>query len=417
MEWELQLISKDSETRKLIFDILNQRNEIEAIARQNERPEEYLKDLKDLTQNSSIASHFESEKEKERQRKKAEKIKKRERQYKEEERKWEKHEEEMEKERQKELYEQEDLDRRKRRLMEKDLNYDSEEEKKKIKQNPKKYEEKKLIRQKEKEFDDLMRKKEKQQYHKLTDTKMNEDVTDLVLTNTGIAKKYNEPEAKTTVIYKEYDEEETDTIENNLPKLENTINLNIDNKKLVKKITLEEDIDNNDPYNKKDIVTKIELHKEFEKEFAEWSTKESEEDRKAIEENEKNQIFSSTTPIINKDKVHITIKTGDGMSKEKIIEIHKQIYEVIPKKQEELFKFPINWSTVYKYDILESKIRPWFIKKFKELLGVEEQALTNIIIKKLSNKASPYDISEKLKVIFEEETLVILFIYLFIYFL
>jgi hypothetical protein len=49
LEWELQLISKDSETRRMIFDIMTQKDEIENFVRSHEKAEEFLKDFKDFS--------------------------------------------------------------------------------------------------------------------------------------------------------------------------------------------------------------------------------------------------------------------------------------------------------------------------------------------------------------------------------
>jgi hypothetical protein len=49
LEWELNLIAKDSETRRGIFDILTQKDEIENFAKSNEKAEEFLKDFKDFS--------------------------------------------------------------------------------------------------------------------------------------------------------------------------------------------------------------------------------------------------------------------------------------------------------------------------------------------------------------------------------
>lgn len=49
LEWELNLIAKDGETRRAIFDILTQKDEIENFAKSNEKAEEFLKDFKDFS--------------------------------------------------------------------------------------------------------------------------------------------------------------------------------------------------------------------------------------------------------------------------------------------------------------------------------------------------------------------------------
>ena len=65
LEWELNLISRDQETLKIINEVVNQREQIELFAKQNEKPEIYLKDLKEL--NGTL--NFESQREKDRAKK------------------------------------------------------------------------------------------------------------------------------------------------------------------------------------------------------------------------------------------------------------------------------------------------------------------------------------------------------------
>ena len=60
LEWELQLVSKDQDTLKVIYDVLAQRQEIEVYAKQAEKPELFLKDLKELSlENSTLKEKLE----------------------------------------------------------------------------------------------------------------------------------------------------------------------------------------------------------------------------------------------------------------------------------------------------------------------------------------------------------------------
>jgi RNA-binding protein 25 len=411
LEWELQLISKDSETRKLIFDILTQKNEIEMYAKQNEKPEEYLKDLKDLTSTtSSFSQHFESEREKERERKKSDKIKKLEKLFKEEEKRWERHEEDMERDRKREIEESDDLLRRKKRLIEKDLNYDTDEEKKKIKQNPRKYEERRIMRERERESDAQMRKKENPSKNEnQNDILINDEVTDLALVDGNTQLK--EPESKAVITYQEYNDE--DENHHDLPKTffsnQNiSLNLNVEAKKPNKPSILndhEDDYDAHDPYHKKKICTFVDFNPETEKEILEmnktaifYPPEESKipEPKEKMPESEnissQGQKTSSSMSVLNLDK-------NKGL-----LELHKQIYEQIPKSTDELLKFPINWNVITKYDILENKIKPWLGKKLVEYIGEDEPNLKNMIIKKLAQKSSAYELMEKIKPVFEEDT-------------
>ncbi len=83
--------------------------------------------------------------------------------------------------------------------------------------------------------------------------------------------------------------------------------------------------------------------------------------------------------------------------------------ELVPNSKEELFKFPINWPIVIKNDILDNKLKPWLTRKTKEYLSEEEPTLISMILKKVANKSSPYEIIEKIKVIFEEDTEVMVY--------
>ena len=114
MEWELELVSKDQDTLKLIYDIMGQRQEIEVFAKQAEKPDLYLKDLKELAA-GSLSTHFESERERERQRKKNERLKKLEKAFKDEERRWLRHEEDVEREKSNKKQEKEYLQHKKKK--------------------------------------------------------------------------------------------------------------------------------------------------------------------------------------------------------------------------------------------------------------------------------------------------------------
>jgi RNA-binding protein 25 len=395
----------------LIFEILTQKNEIEMYAKQNENPEEFLKDLKDLTTNSPFSIHLESEREKERAKKKLEKIKKLEKQFKEDEKRWERHEEERDREKIREIQLEEELIRRKKRRKEKDLNYDSEEEKIKIKQNPKKFEEHRAMRDKEKEMDDLFRKKENP--IEISENENNIKITDLVLSISN-EMKIKEPEAKTMVTLTEYHEDIEDINENYHTIINQNISLNLDSKKMVSNkpiIFCEEDQDINDPYNKKLLSSQIDINPETEKEILEMKNEKIKYAENIDENKEKNISKKEHLQSVNKN-IMDNKQSMASLTPNKLLEIHKQIYECIPKNTDELLKFPINWSIVYKFDILENKIKSWLSKKLSEFLGEDEPELRAIIIKKLANKTNPYELMEKIRSVFEEDTEVKFYFYL-----
>ena len=355
LEWELQLINKDSETRKLIFDIMSQKNEIEMYAKANERPEDYLKDIKDLTTNpfSKLNQHIESERERERQKKKQNNLKKLEKQFKEEEHKWEKYEESREKERQKMKHHQEDFLKRKKRLLEKDINYDSTEEKKKIKSNPKFYEEYKQMRIKEREFDEMMRRKEnpKLNIEEQLNSELNNEnentctVTDLALKEqTQLVSNVKVPKTEFVVIeYNDEDEDENKNAsetekDNKGDESENKNNerliLNIGKNLKKNNFNIDDYEDENDPYHKKNITNQIQIDEETEKHIMEIS-QEINNERK---EEEKRQIQKQTFTKLSADP---------SDAKQRAMEIQKQVFEMLPKEKDALFNFPINWLIVF----------------------------------------------------------------------
>lgn len=57
--------------------------------------------------------------------------------------------------------------------------------------------------------------------------------------------------------------------------------------------------------------------------------------------------------------------------------------------REELFAYEINWQMVETHNIIQSKMRPWIVKKIIEYLGEEEKTLTEFILTKLGQRATP----------------------------
>ena len=375
LEWELELVSKDQDTLKLIYDIMGQRQEIEVFAKQAEKPDLYLKDLKELAA-GSLSTHFESERERERQRKKNERLKKLEKAFKDEERRWLRHEEDVEREKSNLKHEKEYLQHKKEKLLEKDLNYDSDKEKEKIARDPKKYEEHKEDRIKEKEYDDFMRKKENGLLFKDEDIKKNTTSNELVTLP-------QEPEAKTKIVIQEY---KPDTEPEPQTKLE-IVELDIKQTKLpssqLAKID-EEDID--DPYTKKRKISNIRINPDTEKELLKMS--------ESISFKKENETVNTST-IYNIDDL---IKR---ITPEKYIEIQKSIIALIPKSKDELLKYNINWSIVDNYKIKRNKLKPWLDKKLIEYFD-DVDSFTSLILDKIG-KNNPYEILDTLKKVLEDD--------------
>jgi hypothetical protein len=49
-------------------------------------------------------------------------------------------------------------------------------------------------------------------------------------------------------------------------------------------------------------------------------------------------------------------------------------------------------------------LKPWINRKLKEFMGEDEPKLVSYILKELANKTSPFDLYEKIKVIFDTDT-------------
>ena len=375
LEWELELVSKDQDTLKLIYDIMGQRQEIEVFAKQAEKPDLYLKDLKELAA-GSLSTHFESERERERQRKKNERLKKLEKAFKDEERRWLRHEEDVEREKSNLKHEKEYLQHKKEKLLEKDLNYDSDKEKEKIARDPKKYEEHKEDRIKEKEYDDFMRKKENGLLFKDEDIKKN-------ITSNELVTLPQEPEAKTKIVIQEY---KPDTEPEPQTKLE-IVELDIKQTKLpssqLAKLD-EEDID--DPYTKKRKISNLGINPDTEKELLKMS--------ESISFKKENDTVNTLT-IYNIDEL---IKK---ITPEKYIEIQKSIIALIPKSKDELLKYNINWTIVDNYKIKRNKLKPWLDKKLIEYFD-DVDSFTSLILDKIG-KNNPYEILDTLKKVLEDD--------------
>eukprot|EP00742_Colponemidia_sp_Colp-10_P006176 GILJ01006611.1.p1 GENE.GILJ01006611.1~~GILJ01006611.1.p1 ORF type:complete len:529 (-),score=108.03 GILJ01006611.1:121-1599(-) len=86
------------------------------------------------------------------------------------------------------------------------------------------------------------------------------------------------------------------------------------------------------------------------------------------------------------------------------LEEQKQLLRRIPEDPEALFKYSIEWDSLYECGVVEKKVRPWVAKKVKELLGEEEPTMVNVVIKKVLTKPEPKVFLELLQPVLEEET-------------
>ena len=410
LEWELRLVPNDQEILKTINEVVSQRQSIDNMSKQSDK-DIFLKDLTDLA-NSNI---LENEREKERKRKKIEKAKKFEKLFSDFERNWLKQERNKEKERIKLQKEKENWPKKRQKLIEKDLAYDSDKEKKyneglkgignkgyKISTsfiNKKKNEERVRMREKEREYDNALREKENQMLFKNIENKDNKDhylldtdnFDSLINKNMGeiLAIAPEEKKPQTTFEIEDYNSNSIINENNtNINKEEIKINVVPKEKKEKEK---EKEKEKTEKENIKD--NKIEKKEENNKKDKEvYSDMEKEE--------ESNEII-----IENMSYEQLTSGIPDSVYKQ----IQNNINKIIPGKEEELFKYKIDWDLITKYELKRKRIKIFLHNKLLDYFD-DVDTFTKFILEKLGN-LSPLELQEKIKYVLEENTEVSTYFY------
>lgn len=57
----------------------------------------------------------------------------------------------------------------------------------------------------------------------------------------------------------------------------------------------------------------------------------------------------------------------------------------MPKGKEDVLKHALDFTAMQNLNLLEKVVRPWVAKKIKEMLGVEEQAMINLVLTHLKS--------------------------------
>ena len=57
----------------------------------------------------------------------------------------------------------------------------------------------------------------------------------------------------------------------------------------------------------------------------------------------------------------------------------------MPKGKEDVLKHALDFKAMQNFNLLEKVVRPWVAKKIKEMLGVEEQAMINLVLTHLKS--------------------------------
>lgn len=80
----------------------------------------------------------------------------------------------------------------------------------------------------------------------------------------------------------------------------------------------------------------------------------------------------------------------------------KELIESIPASQEGLWNWHIKWDELDK-DTIEKKLRPFVSKKIVELLGVQEDELTQFVIDFIQKRQPPSALAKELEKTLDEE--------------
>ena len=400
LEWELRLVANDQEILKTINEVVSKRQEIDNTSKKGEN-DIFLKDLNDFA-NSNI---LENPREKERKKKKLEKIKKYEKLFNDFEKNWLKHESYVEKERNKLLKEKENWPKKREKLIEKDLEYDSDKEKKfneglkglgnkgyKISAsfiNKKRNEERIKLREKEREYDNALREKENQMLFKNIEQKdnyllENDNLINLLETKELLPIGEEEKKPQTTFVIEDYN-------------ANSNTNENISKEKHRKESIKEEK-----PKENPKVIEK----KEDDKYKEEKQEKEIKENNN---EEEKENINEEIQEEINIDKMSLE-QLLSGIPESIYIEIQKNIKNIIPNKTDELFSFKIDWDLITKYELKRKKIKKFIEKKLLEYFD-DVDAFTKFILEKLG-VLTPNELKEKLKYVIDKNTEVSIYLIL-----
>ncbi|KAF9432780.1 hypothetical protein BGZ76_010328 [Entomortierella beljakovae] len=91
--------------------------------------------------------------------------------------------------------------------------------------------------------------------------------------------------------------------------------------------------------------------------------------------------------------------------KEKMEREMKELIQSIPADAQGLWNWPIQWQYVFEDNshILSGKIRPFASKKVVELLGVQEDELTNFVVEHIRQKKPPQELVDELRNALDED--------------
>jgi len=372
MEWEQEIIGNKDEIFAKIRDIIKKREVIEEVS---EHTEDYMKSLSKST--DYLVTEHPREKERERRRKFREEE--REKKFEKLLEEWKDKERERERERIREKEAEARKEKKKLKLIQEDLNYDPVAEKKAKKKDPERYkklqEDRKKYRDKEKEEDELERQKEEEEEKQKELRRIQREEEE---------RKLKEREERSRF---------TQVVVENVPITEarNNIVINTNGEPFV---SMSDRFGTEAVPMEEEGVSKAPLELPALNEKTRDALNKIEEDVQMRLQEEETSRTAVQRILANADK---------DEEVKRHVQMAKKIYEEIPIRKSELYKYPLNWEILMKIDIVEKKLKSWITKQTIEYLGVEEHKIINLIARKVVKGDPPQQIEDKLETFLREE--------------
>ena len=96
------------------------------------------------------------------------------------------------------------------------------------------------------------------------------------------------------------------------------------------------------------------------------------------------------------------VRVKEAREKEKQA-LAKALIPRLPKEQQEIFAYAIDWDAVQKFEVVQRIARPWVAKKIKEYLGVEEPGMIRLVVELLeTGQCTPDTLLQKVQSILDD---------------
>lgn len=120
--------------------------------------------------------------------------------------------------------------------------------------------------------------------------------------------------------------------------------------------------------------------------------KQIEEKRKELEQKMKEQQSENAIESYQKD------------DKKEILERVKQIYYSLPKKDDEVLKYPLDWDALHELNVIDAVMTKIVSRRVKDILDVEEPSLIRWVLDALKKKPTPQYLKQNLYGVLDDAT-------------